>query len=343
MGRTALFLVLGLGMAMGFIGFQIYRSGELATDTQYAYLKYMNARNLARTSVHAALRAYDRGPTPATGVSTYFNNGNFKLNSLSSSSDEDTLWIATEGTYAESTYTMRLTLLRTAKPFPGMNAATAIRATPVSLTLTGHASIDGHNHDWTGTHLIGSGDMPGIATMNGSDSATVKSAAGSNVDGVPPVGIDTSTADPSAFLNIYKNNADYTYNTSGTYSGQTWGSASNPAVVYCNAGDDTSFSIKFTGGVVAYGILVVRGNVQFNGNLNFYGLVVVDGFNTTVSFGASGTPAIVGGVLVAGNAGASVSLKGTGENAKIVYSSQALNRAKNISKLRYYTILDWYE
>jgi hypothetical protein len=344
MGRTALFLVLGLGMAMGFIGFQIYRSGEIATDTQYAYLKYMNARNLARTSVHAALRAYDRGQTPPTGVSTYFNNGSFKLNSLSSSSDGDTLWIATEGTYAESTYTMRLTLLRSAKPFPGMNAATAIRATPVSLTLAGGASIDGHNHDSTGTQHIGSGDMPGIATMSGSDSAKVHDAAGKNVDGVPPVAIDISTADPLAFLDIYRNNADTIYNTSGTYSGQkTWGTASKPAIVYCNAGDNPSFSIKFTGGVVAYGILVVRGDVQFNGGLNFYGLVVVDGFNTTVSFGASGTPAIVGGVLIAGNAGASISLKGTGQDAKIVYSSQALNRAKNISKLRYYTILDWYE
>jgi hypothetical protein len=343
-GRTALFLVLGLGMAMGFIGLQMYRSQEMATETQYAYLKYMNARNLARTSVHATLRAYDKGETPPTDVSTYFNNGTFKLDSLSSSGDGDTLRIVTEGTYAESTYTMRLTLFRTTRPFPSVNAALSIRATPISsFTLSGHASIDGHNYDTSGTHPVGSGDLAGVTTMNSADAGTVTSGAGSYIGGDPPVKVDSSTADPKAFLDIYKNNADYTYNVSGTYSGQSWGSASKPAIVFCNAGDDTSFSIKFTGGVVGYGILVVRGNVQFNGNLNFQGLVIVDGFNTVVSFGAAGTPAIVGGIIVAGNAGASITLRGTGENAKAVYSSEALRNARNIGRLRYYTILDWYE
>jgi hypothetical protein len=179
--------------------------------------------------------------------------------------------------------------------------------------------------------------------MNSADAGTVTSAAGSYIGGDPPVKVDDSTVDPKAFLDIYKNNADYVYNVSGTYGGQSWGSASNPAIVFCNAGDDTSFSIKFTGGVVGYGILVVRGNVQFNGNLNFRGLVIVDGFNTVVSFGAAGTPAIVGGIIVAGNAGASIALKGTGANAKAVYSSEALKNARNIGRLRYYTILDWYE
>ena len=114
-------------------------------------------------------------------------------------------------------------------------------------------------------------------------------------------------------------------------------------ITYCNAGDDTNYSIKFTGGVVGYGILVVRGNIQFNGNFTFYGLVVVDGYNTQVQFNASGTPQVVGGVVIAGNAGASVTLKGSGSNAKVKYSSAALDQAKNIGKLRYYTILDWYE
>lgn len=343
MGRTAMLMVLGLGVAMAMIGFQINRSSAFATNTQYAYLKYMNARNLARTSVHATLRTYDRGQTPPTGVTTSFNNGSFKLDSLTASGNGDTLRIVTEGTYAESTYTMRLTLFRSTKPFPSVNAAIAIRATPVSFSLSGKASVDGYNYDITGSTRVGSGDKIGIATMRSSDSAIVKSGAGSNVDGVPPVKVDTTTIDPLQFLDIYKNNADFVFNTPGTYTSQTWGSQSNPVIVYCNAGDDTSFAIKFAGGVTGYGILVVRGNVQFNGNLNFHGLVVVDGFNTTVSFGAAGTPGVVGGVIIAGNAGASVTLKGTGTNAKVCYSSEALDAARNIGRLRYYTILDWFE
>jgi len=42
-------------------------------------------------------------------------------------------------------------------------------------------------------------------------------------------------------------------------------------------------------------------------------------------------------------AGASITLRGTGANAKAVYSSEALKNSRNIGRLRYYTILDWYE
>ena len=195
--------------------------------------------------------------------------------------------------------------------------------------------------DWVITR--GTGDLPGVTTMNSTDSANVAAAGGSNIVGNPPEVVDTSTVDPNPFLNEYLANADYVYNTPGTYAGQSWGSPSAPVVVYCNAGGDTSFSIKFTGGVTGYGILVVQGNVQFNGGVNFVGLVVVSGFNTVVSFGAAGTPQILGGLIVAGNSGASVTLKGTGTTGKISYSSAAIQQAMNIGKLRYYRILSWYE
>lgn len=346
MGRTALFLVMGLGVAMSYIGFQIYRSGQVASDIQFAYVKYANARNLAQTSIHATLRWIDRdgtGNAPPVNVNTNFNGGYYRLDSVWRSVNTDTLRLVSRGVYAESSYTMRVLLGRTTRPFPTVKGAIGIRATPVSLTLSGSPNIDGKNYDTTGTVLVGSGNLPGITTMKNTDSTNVAIAGGSNVQGNPPVKVDTTIQDPLDFLDIYKNSAHITFNTSGTYSGQTWGAPGNPVIVYCNAGDDTSFSIKFTGGVVGYGILVVKGNVQFNGNLTFRGLVIVDGFNTTVQFGASGTPAVVGGIVVAGNAGASVSLRGTGSNAKVRYSSQAIALAQNIRRLLFYTVLDWYE
>jgi hypothetical protein len=344
MGRTAVLLVLGLGMAMGFIGLQIFKSGEAASATQYAYLKYMNARNLARAAVHTALRTYDRNQIPATGVATSLGGGSFELTSLVSSTDGDTLRMATRGTYAESTYAIRLRLFRTTRPFPTVNGAISIRAKGVNFTVKGNPTVDGHNYDTTGTRT-GSGDLPGVSTMDGTDSASVKQAFATKgiLDGTPPVDVDTTTVDPLKFLDIYRNNADFVYNTTGVFPGQTWGTPASPVIVYCNPGDDTSFAIKFTGGVTGYGILVVRGNVQFNGNLSFRGLVVVDGFNTTVTFNAGGTPAVTGGIIIAGNKDAAITLNGTGAAAKCVYSSQALRQAMNIGKLRYYTILDWYE
>ncbi|HEY6953008.1 MAG TPA: hypothetical protein VI758_11405 [Bacteroidota bacterium] len=339
MGRAAILLVIGLGIAFGIISNSIRSSLESLTLSQVSYNKYSIARNLARTAIHATLRAYDRGlnPIPSSGI---FNGGSYTVNLIT---NVDTLWMTTVGTYEDSSYRMNVQLLRSTKPFPTTNAAIGIRAAPVNFKISGGASVDGHNWDSTGTSLIGSGDLPGVTTMNKIDSITVATNGGTNINGVPPVKVDTSTVDPLAFLTEYQNNADYVYNTPGTYSGATWGSAGAPAIVYCNAGADTSFAIKFTGSVVGYGILVVQGNVQFNGNFSFYGLVVVSGFNTQVQFGAAGTPQIVGGLIVAGNAGASVTLKGTGNAAKVKYSSEALSNARNIGKLRYYKIISWYE
>jgi hypothetical protein len=210
--------------------------------------------------------------------------------------------------------------------------------------MNGKAQVDGRNYDATGANLVGSGDVTGVATMEKADSTTVKNAGGANILGNPPVKVDTTTIDPLPFLAEYKSSSDYSYSSSGTVGGNhTWGTSLAPAIVYCNAGDDTSYSIKFTGNIEGYGILVVRGNVQFNGTFDFYGLVVIDGFNTTVQFGAAGTPQIVGGMIVAGNAGASVTLKGTGNTAKVKYSEEALAKAKKIGKLRYYSIVEWYE
>ncbi len=339
MGRASLLMVMALGMVFAIIGMNMRGTTNFLVTAETGYAKYSMARNMARTAVHATLRAYDRNlsPIPAGGS---LNGGSYTVLFTESA---DTLWLTTTGLYADSSYTMHVKLLRTTKPFPGVNAAIGIRATPVKFTLAGKAQVDGHNFDSTGTDLIGSGDVSGVATMNGSDSTTVKAAGGANILGVPPVKVDTSTIDPIAFLDEYRLNADYVYNTSGSYSSITWGSPSSPVIVYCNAGDDTSFSIKFTGNVIGYGILVVRGNVQFNGNFSFFGLVIVDGFNTIVQLGASGTPQIVGGLIVAGNAGASVILKGTGTTGKVKYSSDALAKAKNIGKLRYYSIIEWYE
>lgn len=339
MGRNALLLILGLVVEFGVFGISMRNSFEGLSRSEVGYYNYSYARNIARSAIHATLREYDKGTSPIP-TSGSFDGGTYTISTTTSA---DTLWITSVGMYSDSTYTMNVKLRRTTKPFPDARGAIGIRATPVNYTVSGGAEVDGRNYDITGTTLVGSGDMPGVTTMNGTDSASVKAAGGPNILGNPPVAVDTTVVDPGQFIEEYKANADYKYPTAGTFSGATWGSPSSPAITYCNAGDDPTFAIKFTGNIVGYGILVVRGNIQFNGDLEFFGLVIVDGFDTQVQFGASGTPKIVGGVIVAGNAGAKVTLKGTGANAKVRYSADALTQAKNIGKLRYYSILDWYE
>ncbi|MEX0736320.1 MAG: hypothetical protein WD182_02690 [Bacteroidota bacterium] len=343
MGRTALFLVMGVGAAMGYIGFQMYGSSQQAMETQYAYLKYVNARNLARTGVHAALRYYDReNVAPTEGVTTSFNQGTYRIDSLRTSGD--TVRMVTTGAYVESTYTMRLTLFRTTRPFPIVNGAMAIRATPLDFTSNGKATIDGRNYNADGTALVGSGDKTGVATWTVSDSQEVAGELPGKLLGSPGVKTDTSTANPADYMDEYVANADIVYGP-GTYSSVTWGSATDPKIIVCDAGNDTAnFKVKFSGDVEGWGILAVRGSLEVTGNFDFHGLVVIYGTNNVINFTSSGTPQIVGGLIIAGNAGVSVTLNGGGSvGAKVKYSSEALEQARNIGRLRYYTILDWYE
>jgi len=341
MGRTAMLLVLGLGVALGLIGFQINRSAAIATNTQYAYLKYMNARNLARTAVHAMLRAYDRGDSSIT--QTDFGGGTFRLVGLPQHSG-DTIRLVTEGSYADSTYTMRVTLFKTTAGFPTVKAAMAIRATPIDFTTKGPPVVDGHNYNLAGTGTVGFGDVPGVATMTQSDRDMI--ATEPTIYGSPPVVVDSSIIDPLKYIDVFKSNADRRFDTPGTHgvgvSNPPWGTTAQPIITYCNAGDNPAFDIKFSGNIDGCGILVVRGNVTFTGNFNFKGLVIVEGFSSTVSFSANGTPEILGGVIIAGT-NAKIDLRGAGSNGKVLYSSAALDKARNIGKLKYYTILDWFE
>ncbi len=353
MGRMALIIVLGLAFTVGIVAYSLNISKSGTVSNVGGFGKYATARNIAHTAVNIALRYLDKNDSTFAASKTLnvnVMNGSATVTFQYDSAgyvpgiSTDTMNMTCNATFMDSTRTMNLRLQRSPVPFPTLGAAIGIRAKPVNFNASGHPTVDGRNYDITGTTLVGSGDKPGVTTLTSSDSANVMSS-GATLNGSPaPVKVDTTTQDPLPYLPQYESAADYFFNTAGTYgSNRTWGTSTNPAITYCNAGDDTTFSIKFTGNITGVGILVVRGNIQFNGTFNFTGLVIIDGFNTSVTFNASGTPKIVGGVIVAGNAGANVSLKGTAANAKVLYSSAALKQAQFINKLQVYRVMRWFE
>lgn len=349
MGRAAMFVVMGFGVAAGFISMNIRNATNLLTESQVGYYNYSMARNLARTGIQRSLRYIDLNPTVANytpPTSGSFNGGSY---SVSTTVSQDTMFLNVTGTYADTNYYMKTKLLKSTKPFPGVNGAISVRASPISINFSGQAGVDGRNYDSSGTNLDSdcpdanfTGDKPGFAVMTATDSATAYNAS-SNIYGNPKAKVDTSTQDPGRFIDEYTENADTTINTPGTHSGGTFGTLQFPKITVVNAGEDTNFSIKFTGGFTGCGILAINGNVQFSGGIDFKGLIVVYGKNNVVDFTSTGTPKIIGGLIVAGRA-ASLTLKGTGSvGAKIAYSCDALYKAKNLSKLRYYAVLEWYE
>ena len=350
MGRAAMFVVMGFGLAAGFISMNIRNATNLLTESQVGYHNYSIARNLARTGIQRSLRYIDLNPlvanyTPPTSGS--FNGGSY---TVSTTLSQDTMWLNVTGTYADTNYVMRTKLLRSTKPFPIPTGAMSIKASPVNFTTSGNPTVDGRNYDSSGTTIDSSkcATKPGIAVQKPSDSTTImaQTAGGSNqlqLYGNPGTKVDTATADPAPFIDEYEANADYIFNTPGNVSGnQTLGTADAPAITVCNAGEDTAFSITFVGSITGWGILAINGSVVFKGGVDFHGLVIAYGRNNVVNFGEQGTPKIVGGIIVAGSA-ASVTLKGTGSQGKLLYSCDALNKAKNVAKLRYYSVLEWYE
>ncbi|MBI4427602.1 MAG: hypothetical protein HY562_00615 [Ignavibacteriales bacterium] len=352
MGRLAMLVVMGFGVAFGFISINIRNATNALTESQVGYYKYTMARNIARTGIQRSLRYIDLNPSvenyrpPSSGS---FNGGSY---TASTSMSGDTMWLDVRGTFADTNYFMKTKLFRQTKPFPVVNGAISVRASPLLLTMTGKAGVDGKNYDSSGTNLdadcpdpnfnSSNPNKPGFAVMNTIDSVTV-TLASPYIAGNPKAKVDTSTQDPDLFMDEYVANADTIIDTPGTHAGGTFGTSTHPWITVVNAGDDTNFSIKFTGSFSGWGILAVRGNVQFAGGIDFHGLVVVDGKNNVIDFSSTGTPKIVGGLIVSGRA-ASLVLKGTGSvGAKVAYSCEAIYKSRNISKLRYYSVLEWYE
>lgn len=356
MGRTALLLVMGLGMAMSVISINISGTTERALQNNYTYFKYMNARNLARTAIHAALRGFDNNTNPDTTAIVTFNYGSYQIKSFSmSASPYDTIWMKSKGTYSDTSYQMWVQLYRSTKPFPTIGSALGVLATLSDFTMNGHPTIDGRNHTAAGdTTTSRAGDLPGVTVLSTTDSTTVAHAGGTDIIGVDVAGVvkrevvDHNPQPVNGFISEYENNYDYKVVGEIHKNSVLYGTAANPVIVYVDA---TAGLVEFAGATVGYGIMAVKGDVKFGGTFKWYGLIVVLGATNSVTFDESGTPTVIGGLIVAANQDpvtgaygpASVTINGTGNKGKILYSSDTISNATNVGKLRYYSIVDWYE
>lgn len=341
MGRTALLLVLGLGAAFAVIGINLRNSGTAATEAQVGYHKHASARNLARTAVHARLRAIDRGLSLIGRLDGKFNDGTF-YTVIDSGATVDTIYMDAYSQFEESTYYMKLRLYRYSKPFPVPNSAVGIRASPVDFKMQGSAKIDGRDHTSDGS-LTGDPGLPGVAVMTKADSLTVMTNGGSTgIVGSPKVSVDTTTSNPLDYVQEYLNNYDYRYTQADSpiNADITWGSPDDPKIVVCWT-PDTTVAVKFTGNCEGWGILVVHGDLTLAGTFKWHGLVIAYGEESMIRVTASvGTPEIYGALIMSGGPGSAFVMRG---NVSMNYSHQALEQSRWIKKLLAYRIIEWYE
>jgi len=247
---------------------------------------------------------------------------------------KDTVDIWAKSRFMDSTRTMNVRLRRQPIPFPMVNEAVGLNATNVGFSMTGSASIDGHNNDIAGNLLAASSnDKPGVGVITPGDTTTVLQYK-NKIDGTVDAVRDSTMTDPSQFVGDYINAADYTYTTGSYGSGMTWGSVNTPAIVYCNG------TINFQGNIEGWGILVVSGKISMSGTFIFHGLLIAYNDATIdLQFGI-GTPTVVGAVLMGGTSGSQFTMKGS---SNVSYSKDALDLAKYINKLQAYRVMYWYE
>jgi len=203
--------------------------------------------------------------------------------------------------------------------------------------MSGSPSIDGRDHDINGTLLPSPPDTnykPGVGVLTKADSTTV-SAYDSKINGSQDVKVDTTIPDPSSYVSTYINAASYTYGSGVYNSNMSWGTATNPTIVYCNG------TVKFNGNAQGYGMLVVNGSLTLAGTFQWHGIVICYQSTTIDVQFASGTPNVYGAVLAAGATGSDFIMKG---NSNVSYSAAAVNEAEyEINRLQVYRVIYWYE
>jgi Tfp pilus assembly protein PilX len=206
---------------------------------------------------------------------------------------------------------------------------TAISAlyTKDSLVIKGSSTyISGNEGTETGPGVVSKGSI----SENGNPS----------VLGTPPtVSNSPNDIDVGAMIDANKAKANYSLNSTGTMTGNNWGTptagATSNSPLTC-ATDNVVYisgNVKLAGGTMGCGMLMVDGNLELNGGFLWYGPILVRG---SLSYTGGGQKNVTGGIL----AGGSGSVDDIGGNAVILHSNSALHQVTGKMPL---SVLRWIE
>ncbi len=328
MGRTAVLMVIGLSVIIGFFTLKLNSTSSNAVKASVQQYNFSMARNIAHSAVSIVLHKIqtDRYTTSFSGT---FDNGSY---SVSKSQVGDTIWLSVTSTYEDTALSMDLKLLQYPKPFPKTNAAVGFASDSINFSMSGSPQISGQDRNTDGSSGP-SPTLPAVTVPTAYDSSNVAPYS-SYLTGSPKVAVSDSIPQPQDYIDEYFADATVTF-PSSVSGGDTYGTATEPAIAVRD-GD-----LSLSGGTTIYGILVVKGNLTISGSVRIYGIVINYGSNVTVNITTTtGTPKIYGGFLMAGPPHASFTMKG---NGYYTYSSQALDNVKNGSTLLAYHVFEWWE
>ncbi len=125
-----------------------------------------------------------------------------------------------------------------------------------------------------------------------------------------------------------------------------WGSTSNPKIVYIKGTLDPGqafYALSISGTSTGAGILIIEdGDLSVTGNFRWEGPIIITGQYVGLFYGGGGNQTVYGSVIVNETApvNSEVAVDSLG-NAKVVYSCQALNNARNARRL--FRLSSWRE
>jgi len=336
MGKVILILSIGFSIITSILIINLNKNSDLGLDETINSFKKTHARLIANSSIEIYLEKLRRDKDLF---------GKFSDNDLMGGSYDiniygvDTLLtIKSVSHFQDVNHTTIVTSRRDGIILPNVNSAVRVSSSNISLNLNGNIDINGFDHDINGSEIPGT-DLPGIGVDSPADSTFIvdnlKSKISNAIEGEGGPPSVKVVEDTTNWLKLTQNlifAADITI-PSGTYSsGSVFGTFSEPKITYAS-GD-----IHFTGSAYGYGILIVNGNLDMSGNFTFHGIVITYG-QSSIETKTTGNSGIIGSSIFVGN---SVDMQATG-NAKLYYSSQAINNINIKIKSSRFKILSWWE
>ncbi len=335
LGKGALILVIGAAAILTMLILNLNADSTTQVETTVDFYKQTQARLISNSGVEIYLEKLRRNKS-LTG--TFNNNdlldGEYDINI---SGPDSSLIINSKAEFVGVNHTSIVNAKREPITMPNIDAAFYVSSDNMGLNLNGNVDIDGNDHNTDGSAGPNPA-VPGFGVDSPSDSAfvinnikpkivpSIKGAGGS-----PSVKSINDTTDWQALTENIIFAADVTL-PSGTYSGSTLGTPSQPKVTYAN-GD-----VHFTGTMTGSGILVVNGSLTLSGQFTFSGIIIVYG-QSTIQTDIVGKGTVYGSTICVGK---NVDIKATG-NAGLYYSSQAINNARINLKSSRFKILSWWE
>ncbi|MCH8942368.1 MAG: hypothetical protein IIA48_08040 [Bacteroidetes bacterium] len=336
MGKLIIILSMGVSIIISILIISLNKNSEIGLQGTINSFVNTQTRLIANSGVEIYLEKIRRNKTL---MGNYLNNtlmnGNYDIYIHGSDS---LLTIKSIGHFNGNSHTTIVKAKRDAIIVPDVNSALYVSSNNLNINLHGNIDINGNDHDIDGSEIPGF-PLPGIGVDTQADSAyiidNIKSKINNSIQGAggaPSVGV---VQDTTNWLEISENfifAADITL-SSGTYStGSVFGTKSEPLITYIT-GD-----VHFTGSAYGYGILIINGNLEMSGNFTFHGLVIAYG-QSSVETKTTGNSGIIGAAIFVGN---SIDMQATG-NAKIYYSTQAIDNLKAKIKSSRFKILSWWE